>query len=220
MMKIDILTLFPEMFTGPFSASIIKRAEEKKLIEIEIHNLRTWTHDRHQTVDDKPFGGGPGMLLKPEPLFEAIEDLGKKSSTKAKVILLTPSGKTFTQKKAHTLGKQKHLIFICGHYEGIDQRVIDNLVDEEISIGDYVLTGGEIPTMVLVDSIVRLIPDVIEGEGSIENESFSFSDPQALEYPQYTRPAEFQGLKVPKILISGNHQEIAKWKKTHLRKKK
>ncbi|OGB76745.1 tRNA (guanosine(37)-N1)-methyltransferase TrmD [candidate division CPR3 bacterium RIFOXYC2_FULL_35_7] len=208
MLKVDIITLFPKMFEGPFSESIIKRAQDKRLTNIQINNLRHWATDRHQTVDDKPFGGGPGMLLIPEILFECIEDLKSKNSD-SHVIYLSPQGKIFKQNKARQLSKKQHLILLCGHYEGVDQRVIDTLVDEEISIGDYVLTGGELPAIVIVDTIVRLIPGVIEGEGGREDESFSNN---SLEYPQYTRPAEFRGLKVPSVLLSGNHAEIKKWK--------
>jgi len=205
-MKIDILTLFPEMFEGPFSQSIIKRAQNRGKVEIKIYNLRDWAEDKHKTVDDKPFGGGVGMIMMVEILDKAISSLRDKNSL---VILLTPQGKTFKQQKAKRLAKAKHLILICGHYEGVDERVRENLVDEEISIGDYVLTGGEIPAMAVVDAVVRLIPGVLGKDESVKDESFSKN---LLEYPQYTRPAEYKGLKVPDVLLSGNHQEIKKWR--------
>ena len=206
-MKIDIITLFPEMFKGPFSESIVKKAQEKGLLKIKIHNLRKWTKDKHKTVDDHSFGGGVGMVLMIEPIYKAIKELKKKES---KVILLTPQGKVFKQKKAEKLSKEKHLIFICGHYEGVDERIREKLVDEEISIGDYVLTGGELPAMVVIDSITRLIPGVLGKKEASQIESFSFKG--LLEYPQYTRPSNFKGWKVPEILLSGNHKKINKWR--------
>jgi len=212
-MKIDILTIFPEMFEGPFKESMIKRAQEKKLVEIKIHNLRNWTEDKHKTVDDKPFGGGPGMIMKVEVIDKALKDLKLKNS---RVILLTPQGKTFKQKTARELSKVKHIILICGHYEGFDERIREYFVDEEISIGNYVLTGGEIPAMVVVDSVVRLIPGVVGNEKSTKDESFSNG---LLEYPQYTRPADYKGRKVPEVLLSGNHKEIEKWRKEQAKKK-
>ena len=208
-MKIDILTLFPKMFAGPFDESIVKRGQEKGLVEIKIHNLRNWAIDKRGTVDDKPYGGGTGMVLMVNPIFEALQALNVKSkSQNCETILLSPRGKVFNQKMARKLSKLNHLILICGHYEGVDERV-KKIIDGEISIGDYILTGGEIPAMVLVDSIVRLIPDVLEKPAATQFESFSNSQ---LEYPQYTRPENVQGLKVPKILLSGNHAEIAKWR--------
>jgi tRNA (guanine37-N1)-methyltransferase len=206
-MGIDILTLFPKMFVGPFAESIIKRAQDKKLVEIEIHNLRNWAKDKRKTVDDRPFGGGTGMILMVEPIAAALKELRQKNSW---VILLTPQGKTFNQKKAQILAKKRHLIFICGHYEGVDERIRKYLVDQEISIGDYVLTGGELPAMIVVDTIVRLIPGVLDKPEAIQSESFT---EKLLEYPQYTRPANFKGWKVPEILLSGNHQKIAAWRK-------
>ena len=206
-MKIDIITLVPEMFKGPFSESIVKKAQEKGLLKIKIHNLRKWTKDKHKTVDDHSFGGGVGMVLMIEPIYKAIKELKKKES---KVILLTPQGKVFKQKKAEKLSKEKHLIFICGHYEGVDERIREKLVDEEISIGDYVLTGGELPAMVVIDSITRLIPGVLSKKEASQIESFSFKG--LLEYPQYTRPSNFKGWKVPEILLSGNHKKINKWR--------
>ena len=221
MIKIDIITLFPSMFKGPFDESIIKRAQKKGLIEIKTHDLRKWTKDKRKTVDDRPFGGGTGMILMVEPIYKALEDIKKSRSRgikKRKIILLSPSGQTFNQKKAQELSKVNHLIFICGHYEGVDERVRNHLVDEEISIGDYVLTGGEIPTMVIIDSVIRLIPGVLGKSDATENESFSpiinhQSLITTLEYPQYTHPANFQRWKVPEVLLSGNHRQIAEWQK-------
>lgn len=216
-MKIDILTLFPEMFKGPFDESIIKRAQKKGLVEINIRNLRKWAKDKHKTVDDRPFGGGVGMVLMIEPIYDALKKLRQKGS---KVVLLTPQGKVFKQKMARTLAKEKHLIFICGHYEGVDERVREHLIDEEISIGDYVLTGGELPAMVIIDSLVRLIPGVLEKPEAIKSESFARyhdlnhdSKKVWLEYPQYTRPANYKGWKVPEVLLSGDHKKIAQWRK-------
>jgi len=207
-MKIDIITLFPEMFQGPFDQSIIKRAQGKNLVTIKIHNLRKWTKDKHRTVDDKPFGGGTGMVLMIEPIYEALKELRQKES---QVILLTPQGKVFSQKKAQDLTKKKHLIFICGHYEGLDERIRKHLVDEEVSIGDYILTGGELPAMVIIDTIIRLIPKVLKKPKATQEESFSENKNQ-LEHPQYTRPANFKGWQVPEILLSGNHQKVEKWR--------
>jgi tRNA (guanine37-N1)-methyltransferase len=212
-MKIDILTLFPEMFKGPFDASILRRAQDKLLVEINIHNLRDWAKDKHKTVDDRPFGGGKGMVLMIEPIFDALEKLKTKNS---RIVLLSPQGEKFNQKKANKLSKLKHLILIAGHYEGFDERIREHLTDEEISIGDYVLTGGELPAMVIVDTVVRLLPGVLEKEAK-ENESFSPTT--RLDYPTYTRPADFKGWKVPEVLISGNHAEIEKWRKKQALKK-
>jgi tRNA (guanine37-N1)-methyltransferase len=206
-MKIDVLTLFPAMFAGPLDESIVKRAREKSLLDLKIHNLRDWTHDRHKTVDDKPFGGGPGMLLKVEPLFEAI---GSLSREKAKVILLSPSGRKFTQEIARELSQEKDLLLVCGSYEGFDERVREALADDELSIGDYVLTNGALPAMVVIDAVARLLPGVLGDDESSRDESFSAG---LLEYPQYTRPAEFRGMKVPEVLLSGNHAEIEKWRR-------
>lgn len=209
-MKIDIITLFPAMFKGPFGESIVRRAQEKEKVVIKVHNLRDWAVDKRGTVDDRTYGGGVGMILMPQPIFNAVEEIKSKAkSRKTKVILLTPQGKRFNQKMAKRLVKINHLILICGHYEGVDERVRKHLVDEEISIGDYVLTGGELPAMVLIDTIVRLIPGVLEKEEAIKEESFA---KRLLEYPQYTRPADFKGWKVPKVLLSGNHQKIKEWR--------
>ena len=206
-MKIDILTLFPKMFKGPFDESIIKRAQKKGLIEIQTHDLRKWTKDKRKTVDDRPFGGGVGMILMVEPIYKALRDLKNKNS---KVILMDPRGRTFNQKIAGNLAKEKHLIFICGHYEGVDERVKKHLVDEEISIGDYVLTGGELPAMIIIDTLIRQIPGVLIKPEASSKESFSEN---LLEYPQYTRPANFKGWKITEVLLSGNHRQIAEWRK-------
>lgn len=220
MIKISILTLFPDMFTGPFSQSILKRAQEKGLVEIKIFNLRNWAKDKHKTVDDRPYGGGVGMIIKVEPIFEALQSLtARVKAKKTKTILLSPAGKVFNQTKARELSRVNHLIIICGHYEGVDERIRQHLVDEEISLGDFILTGGEIPAMAMVDSLIRLIPGVLEKKEAIQNESFSklrikkSTIENLLEYPQYTRPAEFKGWQVPKILISGDHQKIKDWQK-------
>ena len=207
-MKVDIITLFPKMFAGPFDESIVKRARDKNLVEINVHDLRKWGLGERRTVDDRPYGGGVGMVLMVEPIDKALKELKTKDS---KVILLTPRGKTFDQEKARNMASIKHVILIAGHYEGLDQRISKQLVDEEVSIGEYVLTGGELPAMVLVDSITRLIPGVLKKEEAIQIESFS--EPGKLEYPQYTHPEEYRGWKVPKILLSGNHKEIEKWRK-------
>ena len=206
-MKIDVLTLFPAMFAGPLDESIVKRAREAKLLDLKIHNLRDWTHDRHKTVDDKPFGGGPGMLLKVEPLFEAVESLQRE---KTKVILLSPSGRKFSQEIARELAQQEDLLLVCGSYEGFDERVREALADDELSIGDYVLTNGALPAMVVIDAVARLLPGVLGDDESSRDESFSHG---LLEYPQYTRPAEFRGMKVPEVLLSGNHAGIEKWRR-------
>lgn len=218
MLKVDIITLFPDMFSGPFAESIVRRAQDKSLVEINIHNLRKWTTDKRGTVDDRPYGGGVGMVMMVAPIAYAIGKLKAKSEKrKTKVILLSPRGKVWKQKMAQEFSKLENLILVCGHYEGVDERVKE-FIDEEISIGDFVLTGGEIPAMALVDSIVRLIPGVIKKPEATQSESFSNSQldnlkiGNLLEYPQYTHPENFRGLKVPKILLSGNHTEIAKWR--------
>ena len=213
-MKIDILTLFPEMFDGPFATSMLKKAQDKNLVEINIHNLRDWSKDSHKTVDDRPYGGGPGMVLMIEPIDMALTELKTKTS---KVILLSAKGETYTQQKAQELSGFTHLILICGHYEDVDQRIVEHLIDEEISIGNFVLTGGEIPTMVIVDSIVRLIPGVLGDESGLSEESHSI--PDYIEYPHYTRPVDYKGWKVPEVLLSGNHAEIEKWKTKNVGRK-
>ena len=210
-MRIDILTLFPKMFEGFMNESIIKRAIEKGLVEINIINFRDFSKLNNNQVDDTPYGGGSGMVLMPEPIVDAIESVKADNS---KVILMCPQGVTYNEKKAHELKETKHLILVCGHYEGFDER-IRNFVDEEISIGDYVLTGGELPAMVISDSVIRLIDGVIKKESYME-ESFSNN---LLDYPVYTKPQEFRGLKVPEVLLSGNHQKIDEWRKTEQLKK-
>jgi tRNA (guanine37-N1)-methyltransferase len=205
-MKIDVLTLFPEMFAGPLDASIVLRARKGGLLNLRVHNLRDYAHDRHKTVDDRPFGGGPGMLLKPEPAFEAVEAL---AGAETKVILLSPSGRRFDQAIARELATQTHLLLLCGSYEGFDERIREQLADEELSIGDYVLTNGAMPAMIVIDAVTRLLPGVLGDDESSKDESFSHG---LLEYPQYTRPAEFRGMKVPEALLSGNHAEIARWR--------
>lgn len=206
-MKIDIVTLFPNMFDGPLQESMIRLAQKKKLVNIEVHNLRKWTHDAHKTCDDKPFGGGPGMVMKIEPIDECLKEIQKKG----RVIMLSPRGKLYSQSMAKRFAKQKHLIFLCGHYEGIDERVHKHLVDEEVSIGDFVTTGGELPVLCVVDSVVRLLPGVLGNQNSLELESF---EKNLLEYPQYTRPSEYKGWEVPDVLRSGKHSEIKKWRET------
>ena len=204
-MKFDVLTLFPEMFE-PLNSSIIGRAKEKNLIEINLINIRDFSKDKHKKVDDTPYGGGAGMVMMPDVVYDAYKSVEDKN---AKVIYMSPQGKKLTQKKVEELANEEHLIILCGHYEGIDQRIIDKIVDEEISIGDYVLTGGEIPAMVLIDSVSRYNSGVI-AEESIEEESFANG---LLEYPQYTRPEVFEGVKVPEVLLSGHHANIEKWRK-------
>jgi tRNA (guanine37-N1)-methyltransferase len=212
-MKVDIVTLFPEICRAPLSESMMKRAQECGALDLQIHDLRKWTADKHRTADDAPFGGGPGMVMKPEPIFAAVDELRTEAS---KVILMSPSGRPFTQKSAHDLARETHLIILCGHYEGVDQRVIDHLVDIELSIGDYVLTNGALAAAVVVDATVRLLEGVLGDDQSAASDSFSEN---LLEGPQYTRPAEFRGWKVPDILLSGNHAEIAAWRKSEAVKK-
>jgi tRNA (guanine37-N1)-methyltransferase len=206
-MKIDILTLFPDMFKGPFDASIIKRAESRDLIKVEVHDLRIWGEGERRNVDDRPYGGGVGMVLRVDIIDNALKELRTKNS---KVILLDATGEKYVQAKAKEFSKLEHLILIAGHYEGVDHRVHENLVDEVISIGDYVLTGGEIPAMVLVDSVIRLIPGVLGKDESSFDESHK--EPGYLEYPQYTRPEVYKDWKVPKVLLGGNHGEIKSWR--------
>jgi tRNA (guanine37-N1)-methyltransferase len=210
-MRIDILTLFPEICRAPLNESMMKRAQENGALDLRIHNLRDWTTDKHHVVDDAPFGGGQGMVMKPEPIFAAVEDLQSKVGNRnSKIVLMSPAGRKFDQGLAARFSKDEHLIIICGHYEGVDHRVIEHLIDEEVSIGDYVLTNGAVAAVVLVDAIVRLLPGVLGDEQSAADDSFSGG---LLEGPQYTRPAEFRGWKVPDVLLSGNHGEIAKWRK-------
>jgi len=208
-MKIDILTLFPEMFAGVFSQSILKKASENSAVQYNVVNFRDYSDNKHNTVDDYPYGGGAGMVLKPQPIFDAVADLRMRGDSMSKVILLCPQGERFTQKKAEELSKLEHLIFICGHYEGYDERIREHIVTDEISIGDFVLTGGELGAMVVIDSVVRLLPEVLGNEESHILDSFSTG---LLEHPHYTRPADFRGMKVPDILLSGNHRLIEEWR--------
>ncbi|KAB7708300.1 tRNA (guanosine(37)-N1)-methyltransferase TrmD [Bacillus aerolatus] len=209
-MKIDILSLFPEMFEGVLYSSMLKKAAEKGKVEYNVVNFRDYAEGKHKTVDDYPYGGGAGMVLKPQPVFDAVDEVKKNSSSRSpRVILMCPQGERYTQKKAEELAVEEHLIFICGHYEGYDERIREQLVTDEISIGDFVLTGGELGAMVVVDSIVRLLPDVLGNEASPVLDSFSSG---LLEHPQYTRPAEFRGFKVPDILLSGNHRLVDEWR--------
>lgn len=209
MIRFDILTLFPEMFKSPFDSSLLKKAQEKGLIEIAVHDIRDYTEDRHRMTDDYPYGGGSGMVMKVEPIARALEDVIRERRA-AKVILLTPQGKVFNQIMAEELSACSRIVLICGRYEGVDERVRDYLVDEEISIGDYVLTGGELPAMVIVDAVSRLVSGVLGNCNSAATDSFSTG---LLEYPQYTRPADFRGWKVPEVLLSGNHRVIDAWRR-------
>ncbi len=214
-MQIDILTLFPQMFQSSLSAGIFKRAIDRKLVEVNIHNIRDYTHDKHHTVDDYPYGGGAGMVLKPEPIFETVEAIKSDFRPEEEVgelpiILLTPQGRLFSQQIALELSKYSHLILICGHYEGVDERVREHLVTDEISIGDYVLSGGELAAMVVTDAVVRLVPGVLGSEASSVDDSHATG---LLEYPQYTRPPVYRGWAVSEVLLSGNHAQIAKWRR-------
>ncbi|MCS7049249.1 MAG: tRNA (guanosine(37)-N1)-methyltransferase TrmD [Verrucomicrobiae bacterium] len=206
-MEIDVVTLFPRIVEGPLEESILKRARERGLVAIRVHNLRDFAHDKHRVVDDKPFGGGPGMVLKPEPIFEAVETLRRPES---RVVLMCPQGRRLTQAVARELAQLPHLLILCGHYEGVDERVREALVQDEISIGDYVLTNGALAAAVLIDAVVRLLPGALGDETSATSDSFTNG---LLEGPQYTRPAEFRGMRVPEVLLSGNHEEIARWRR-------
>jgi tRNA (guanine37-N1)-methyltransferase len=210
-MKIDVITPFPEMLNGFFQESMLKRAQEKEIVAIKLWDLREFTTDKHKTVDDYPFGGGAGMILKPEPFFRVMDRiLKKRTKISPKVILMTPQGERFTQDRAISLTKENHLVFLCGHYRGVDQRVIEKYVTDEISIGDYILTGGELASSVVIDAVVRLLPGVLGDFSSAEGDSFHSGQ---LDHPHYTRPAEFCGMKVPDILLSGHHAKIGLWKK-------
>ncbi len=212
-MRIDILTLFPEMFAGPLSESIIKRARERGLVDIRIHNIRDHTHDKHRTADDRPFGGGPGMVLKPEPVFECVESELPEGTH---LVYMTPQGRPLTQATIEALAGRDAFAVLCGHYEGVDERVREALVDDEISIGDYVLTGGELPAMVLVDAVVRLLPGALGDDESAQQESFADG---RLDCPHYTRPESFRGMRAPEVLLSGNHGEIARWRREQAEKR-
>ncbi|MEI4768599.1 tRNA (guanosine(37)-N1)-methyltransferase TrmD [Psychrobacillus sp. FJAT-51614] len=209
-MNIHILSLFPEMFEGVFNTSILKKAQEKNEVMLNVVNFRDFSGNKHHQVDDYPYGGGAGMVLKPEPLFNAIDSLTTNKEQKRRIVLLCPQGERFTQKKAEELAKEKELIFVCGHYEGYDERIREHLVTDEISLGDFVLTGGELAAMTIVDSVVRLLPNVLGNAESHEKDSFSTG---LLEHPHYTRPVEYRGYKVPDVLLSGNHAEIEKWRR-------
>ncbi|MDL4840041.1 tRNA (guanosine(37)-N1)-methyltransferase TrmD [Aquibacillus rhizosphaerae] len=209
-MQIDILTLFPEMFEGVFNSSILKKAQEANAFNVNYINFRDYTENKHNKVDDYPYGGGAGMVLTPQPIFDAVEDLTKYTDRKPRIVLMCPQGEPHSQKKALEFSNEDHLVFICGHYEGYDERIRQNLVTDEISIGDYVLTGGELGAMVVIDSVVRLLPGVLGNELSAPEDSFSQG---LLEHPHYTRPADFRGLKVPDVLLSGNHAKIDQWRK-------
>jgi tRNA (guanine37-N1)-methyltransferase len=210
-MRIDILTLFPQMFDGLLSCSIIGRAIEHGLVDIKLHDIRAYTHDKHHIVDDYPYGGGAGMVLKPEPIFEAVEDIKEElGSSSVSTILLSPQGRLFNQEIARKLAGCRNLILICGHYEGVDERVAEHLVSDEISIGDYLLSGGEVAAMAVVDCVIRLLPGVLGSEASLAEDSHIGG---LLEYPQYTRPAVYRGWTVPEILLSGDHGEIARWRR-------
>ncbi|MFD1952699.1 tRNA (guanosine(37)-N1)-methyltransferase TrmD [Paenibacillus thailandensis] len=209
-MKIDVLTLFPEMFGGVFGASILGKARDKGIVELNAVDFRLYANNKHNTVDDYPYGGGGGMVLKPEPIFAAVEDLMANTDKKPRVILMCPQGETFTQRKAEELAKEEHLVFICGHYEGYDERIREHLVTDELSIGDFVLTGGELPAMTIIDSVVRLLPGVLGNESSAITDSFSTG---LLEYPHYTRPPVFRGWEVPEVLLSGHHARIEAWRR-------
>jgi len=213
-MKFDIVTIFPEFFAGPFEHGVIGRALAAKHLEIQIHDLRHWTYDRHKTVDDRPFGGGEGMLLKPQPLFEAVEAILPIRTERSRVVLLSAQGGRFTQARARDYAALEQIVLICGRYEGIDERVAEHLVDDEISVGDFVLSGGELAAAVVIDVVGRLLPGVLGNEESSRNESFSGENEGSLDFPQYTRPAEFRGWKVPDVLLGGNHEEIRRWRQT------
>ncbi len=221
-MRFDIISIFPESFQSYFGVSILKRAQEEQLIDIHLHNLREYTHDKRQTVDDTPYGGGAGMVLKVEPIAEAIEAVNSQQSTvnseeqKTRTILFSAKGKTFTQQDARRLARYDRLIMVCGRYEGVDERVAEHLVDEELSIGEYVLTGGELPAMIVVDAVTRLLPGALGNDESSEEESHT--EEGMIEHPQYTKPEEYRGWKVPEVLLSGHHGEIAKWRKERQKK--
>jgi tRNA (guanine37-N1)-methyltransferase len=215
-MRIDILTLFPPLFAAPFDYGVFRRAVDNGLVSINVHNIRDYTHDKHHTTDDYPYGGGAGMVMRPGPIFEVVEAIRDGLSEAERnfpVVLLTPQGRLLSQAVARELSQERHLVFICGHYEGVDERVREHLATDEISIGDYVLTGGEVPALVVIDAVLRLLPGVLGSEESPLEESHAGG---LLEYPQYTRPPDFRGWKVPEVLLSGNHAEIARWRREHV----
>jgi tRNA (guanine37-N1)-methyltransferase len=218
-MRFHIVTIFPEFFSGPFAHGVIARGQAAGRLEIRVHDLRHWTYDRHRTVDDRPFGGGEGMLLKPQPLFEAVEAILPERSARQKVVLLSAQGRRFTQALAREYAALDDLLLICGRYEGVDERVAEYLADDEISIGDFVLSGGELAAAAIVDTVARLLPGVLGNQDSSRNESFSEGQDELLDCPQYTRPAEFRGWKVPEVLLGGNHEEIERWRRAAAREK-
>ena len=217
-MRLDVITLFPEILAGPLEHSIMGRAQRAGQAEINLHQLRDYTTDKHHTADDKPYGGGPGMLLKAEPIFRAVEAVQAQAPKPGRVILLSPAGQRFDQAKARELAQLDRIVFICGHYEGVDERVREHLVDEELCIGDFVLTNGALAALVVIDAVVRLLPNVVGNEHSVQNESFSAERPW-LEGPQYTRPEEFRGWRVPEILLSGHHARIEQWSEEQSRQR-
>jgi tRNA (guanine37-N1)-methyltransferase len=210
-MRIDVLTLFPEMFSGYLGQSLLKRAIDAGIVEVQLHNIRDWAHGKHKQVDDRPFGGGPGMVLRPEPVVDSVQAVQRQGNGAGHLILLSPQGRRFDQRIAAELASRDRLVLLCGRYEGVDQRAIDLLSPDELSIGDYILGGGEVAAMVVIDAVVRLVPGVLGDEESNKQDSFS-GEPPLLEFPQYTRPREYQGMKVPDVLISGNHPDIARWR--------
>lgn len=218
-MRFHIVTIFPDFFAGPFDYGVVKRAKSAGRLEILIHDLRNWTYDRHRTVDDRPFGGGEGMLLKPEPVFEAVESILPERSPRKRVALLSAQGRRFTQELALEYAALEELVLICGRYEGVDERVASHLADDEISVGDFVLSGGELAAAMVADTVARLLPGVLGNEESAWNESFSARNEGFLDCPQYTRPAEFRGWKVPEVLLGGNHEEIKRWRRAASREK-
>ena len=220
-MTFRILTIFPDFFQGPFQYGVVAKAAEFGLLQIHIHDLRTWTHDRHRTVDDRPFGGGEGMLLKPAPIFDAVESIWPERQPNQRIILLSAQGQRFTQEAARRLSGYDELLLICGRYEGVDERVAEHLADEELSIGDFVLSGGELAAALVLDCVARLLPGVLGNQDSTLHESFAGAAGEAslLDCPQYTRPAEFRGWKVPEVLLSGNHEEIRNWRRQAARDK-
>jgi tRNA (guanine37-N1)-methyltransferase len=218
-MRFHVLTIFPEFFSGPFDHGVVAKAREPGRLEIHVHDLRDWTYDRHRTVDDRPFGGGEGMLLKAQPLFEAVESILPVRTAHQRVILLSAQGKRFEQAQARELSGLDEILLLCGRYEGVDERVAQHLVDDEVSIGDFVLSGGELAAAVVVDAVARLLPGVLGNEASSRNESFGEENEGFLDCPQYTRPAEFRGWKVPDVLLGGNHEEIKRWRRAASREK-
>lgn len=218
-MTFHIVSIFPDFFSSPFAHGVVSRGQTKGLLEIRVHDLRHWTYDRHRTVDDRPFGGGEGMLLKAPPVFEAVEAIVPERGAETRVVLLSAQGRPFTQSVARQYAVLDHLVLICGRYEGVDERVAEHLVDDELSVGDFVLSGGELAAAIVVDAVARIIPGVLGNEESSRNESFSDENFGELDCPQYTRPAEFRGWKVPEVLLGGNHGEIARWRRAASRQK-